>query len=110
MRFSSLVSLAVIGHAAAFSTPASFWRAKALSMSTHMDKDYTAGSGMTEHDISVFIENLTAENFEESLEMLEPLLTNECVGDVCDDFVAQLNDKAESIGKKVPDGYAATHH
>ena len=111
MRCFTLFLLAAIGHAAAFSTPpSSFARTKALAMSTHMDKSYTAGSGMTEHDIALFIENLTPENFEESLEMLEPLLTNECVGEVCDDYVGRLEEKAAAIGKTVPKGYAATHH
>ena len=112
MRSFTLILLsAAIGHVAAFSTPpSSFARSKALAMSTHMDKDYTAGSGMTEHEIGLFIDNLTAENFDESLEMLEPLLTNECVGEVCDDYVGRLKEKADKIGKTVPKGYAATHH
>ena len=77
---------------------------------THMDKSYTVGSGMTEHDIPGFIEKLTAENFEETLEMLEPLLTNECVGEICEDYVTQLKEKAASIGKEIPSTYAPTHH
>lgn len=69
-----------------------------------------AGSGMNVNDIDLFIDNLNEENFVKSLEMLEPLLINECVGDVCDDYVGQVIAKADEIGKKVPKGYANTHH
>ena len=113
MRFSTLALLAAIDHAAAFSiSPSSFTRAKALAMSTdiHMNKDYTVSAGMTEHEIPLFIQKLSPDNFEASLEMLEPLLTNECVGDICDDYLSQLKEKAASIGKELPQGYAATHH
>ena len=79
MRF--FVSASLVAHAAAFS-PALVARPQTALPSTHIDKSYTASSGMTEHDIALFIENLSPENFEESLEMLEPLLTNECVGDM----------------------------
>lgn len=105
--------LAVMGSAEAFvNSPSFITRDPSLTMSsvTHMDKTYTVGSGMTEHDIQFFIEKMSPENFEETLEMLEPLLTNECVGDICEDYVGQLQDKAASIGKKVPDNYAPTHH
>ena len=113
MRF-TIFFLATIGFAEAFvSSPSFITRAApALSMSAskHMDKSYTVGSGMTEHDIQFFIEKMSTENFEETLEMLEPLLTNECVGEVCEDYIGQLQDKAKSLGKKIPANYAPTHH
>jgi hypothetical protein len=75
-----------------------------------MPKDFTAGSGMDVEHIPFLIDNLNEENFAESLAVLEPLLTNECVGDVCDDYMSQLKEKAESIGKQIPSGYAPSHH
>lgn len=77
---------------------------------THMDKSYTAGSGMNDDTIPVLIKNLSKDNFDESLEMLEPLLLNECVGDECELFLGQLQDKASEIGMEIPSGYAPTHH
>ena len=66
----------------------------------------TAASGANVHDIPSLIEHLTAENFEESLELLEPLLMNECVGEECKDYVGEMEAKAEKLGKTVPDTYA----
>ena len=80
------------------------------SLASSMDKSYTVSSGMTEHEIPFYIDNLTQENFAATLEMLEPLLTNECVGEICEDYLAQLQDKAEQLGQKLPAGYGATHH
>lgn len=77
---------------------------------THIDKAFTADSGMSVDNIPLYIENLSKENFDESLEMFEALLTNECVGDVCDDYVGQLQEKATSIGMKLPKGFAGSHH
>ena len=77
---------------------------------THISKGFTADSGMTVDNIPLYIENLSVDNFEESLEMFEALLTNECVGDVCDDYVSQLKEKAASIGKELPQGFAGSHH
>ncbi|KAL7571569.1 hypothetical protein ACA910_020984 [Epithemia clementina (nom. ined.)] len=83
---------------------------KLFTSSTHISKDYLAGSGMNEHHIPVLIQNLTPENFDESLEMLEPLLTNECIGESCDMYLNDLNVKAKEIGKTVPEGFAPSHH
>jgi len=77
---------------------------------TAMDSSFTADSGLTADQIPMFIENLNAENFEESIKMLEPLLVNECVGDKCDLFLQELRDKAAAIGKELPAGYAPSHH
>ena len=106
MRFFAFLFVAAFGSANAFTTTTDL----AMSSGTHMDKQYTVGSGMTEHEIPLFIQKMTIDNFEETLEMLEPLLTNECVGDICDDYVGELEDKAQEIGKSIPPGYAATHH
>ena len=81
----------------------------ALSM-TAMDKDFTADSGLTVNNIPQFIDNLDVQNFEESLMMLEPLLTNECVGDQCDVFVEEVKTKAAQLVKTMPDDYASFHH
>ena len=66
----------------------------------------TASSGVNVDDIPSIIENLTAENFDESLEVLEPLLMNECVGEVCMDYIGDVEAKAEKMGKAIPDSYA----
>jgi hypothetical protein len=73
--------------------------------------DFSAvGSGMTEDQIPLLIENFSKDNFQLSLEMLEPLLTVECVGDHCDTYVAELRAKAAEIGMELPAGYAPSHH
>jgi len=116
MRLSQFALLLLaVGGAQAFAPSPTFvsrTRTAALSMTaeTHISKDFAAGSGMNEHDIPILIKNLSKENFEESLEMLEPLLTVECVGDICDDYISQLKDKASEIGMEIPAGYASTHH
>ena len=107
MRFFSL--LALLGYTNAFA-PSSSARQATFLASTHISKEYTAGSGMTEHDIPLFIKNLSEDNFDESLEMLEALLNNECVGEVCEDYIGQLQDKAREIGKEIPPGYGSLHH
>jgi hypothetical protein len=60
---------------------------------------FTADSGLTVNNIPLFIDNLNPDNFEESLAMLEPLLTNECVGDQCDTFLEDVRAKAAAMGK-----------
>jgi hypothetical protein len=57
-----------------------------------------------------FIDNLTVDNFVETLEMMEPLLLNECVGPECDVHLDRLRSKCQEIGKELPEGYAPTHH
>ena len=116
MRCSTLITaLLTLGSAQAFSTPPSFVAVTrthlAMTSETHMDKGYTVGSGMTEDAIPVLIKNLAPDNFEESLEMLEPLLTNECVGDEhCGMFMEDLKTKCQEIGMELPEGFAPTHH
>ncbi|KAG7369573.1 hypothetical protein IV203_027319 [Nitzschia inconspicua] len=111
MRFFVLVATSFLA-ADAFSPACQRPFATTLQMTseTHINRDYTAGSGMNDNSIPVLIKNLNKDNFEESLEMLEPLLMNECVGEECELFMGQLNDKATEIGMKVPDGYAPSHH
>lgn len=110
--FTTILLTGLLGSSAAFTAQPLSRHPSVLSMTseTHMDKGYTVGSGMTEHEIPTLIDNLNQENFMESLEMLEPLLTNECVGDICDDYVGMLREKAQEIGKEIPPGYAASHH
>ena len=81
-----------------------------VTLSSHVEKGFTADSGMNVDNIPLYIDNLNVDNFEESLEMFEALLTNECVGDVCDTYVHELSEKAESIGMKLPKGFAGSHH
>jgi hypothetical protein len=81
-----------------------------MSSESSLVKDYTAGSGMNDDTIPVFIKNLSKDNFEASLEMLEPLLMNECIGDECEFYLGELHAKASEIGVKIPDGYAPSHH
>lgn len=102
-------SFALAANAFTIRTPA--MRTTTLfSSDSHLKKDFTSGSGMNEHDIPLFINNLTKENFEASLEMLEPLLLNECVGEVCDDYMGELLAKSDSIGMTIPKDYAPYHH
>ena len=77
---------------------------------THINPDFTSGSGMDVDSIPVFIKNLSKDNFDESLEMMEPLLQNEVVGKEYDDFMDQLKQKCKEIGMELPKNYAPTHH
>jgi hypothetical protein len=109
MRAIFLTSLLVA--AQAFQAPVCYKMSTALrSSDTHIDPQFTAGSGMDVDALPMFIDNLNQENFLESLEMMEPLFTNECVGDECDLLLGKLEEKCDKIGKKLPEGYAATHH
>lgn len=114
MRTFCLVTVIAFGCANAFTaTPphgAVSHASLAADTKTHIDKDYTASAGMNVHDIPFLIEHLTQENFRETLEMLEPLLTNECVGDVCDDYLTHLHYKAAEIDKLIPPTYGRKHH
>ena len=73
---------------------------------THIDRSFTADSGMTVDQISFFIKNLNHDNFDETLEMLEPLLMNECRGDTCGLFLEDIKLIANELGKQIPEGYA----
>jgi len=101
--------LAFLGSAQAFS-PAFTARPTTFLLESHIEKGFTADSGMNVENIPLYIDNLNTDNFEESLEMFEALLTNECVGDSCEDYIGQLADKAKSIGKELPKGFASKHH
>ena len=68
----------------------------------HKDNGACTNAETVLHQRSQSIENLTADNFDESLEMLEPLLINECVGEICDDYMGMIFTKAENIGKMTP--------
>jgi len=115
MRISTSIALFLAAasgaHAFATGPAAAFVGSSSSSLKmTKMDKGFTADSGLTVEMIPMYIENLNEENFDESLGMLEPLLTNECVGDKCDTFMEDLKAKAASIGKSLPEGYAPSHH
>lgn len=107
MKFAATL-LVILGSAQAF-TPA-FNTRPVTFLSSHIDKGFTADSGMTVDNLPLYIDNLNKENFMESLEMFEALLANECVGDSCADYVSQLADKASSIGMKLPKGFGSKHH
>jgi hypothetical protein len=77
---------------------------------THVEREFTADSGMNVDNLPLFIDNLNVENFEESLEIFEALFTNECVGDTCEDYINQLKEKAKTIGKELPPGFGSKHH
>jgi predicted esterase len=69
-----------------------------------------ADSSLDVHNLRSLIDNLKPDNFDVSLEMMEPLLMNECVGDECEMYLEQLKDKCGEIGKELPSGFAPTHH
>ena len=77
---------------------------------THVEGEFTADSGMNVDSLPLYIDNLSVENFEESLENFEALFTNEGVGDAWEDFSNQLKDKAKAIGKELPPAFGANHH
>jgi len=108
----SLSLLLIAASAEAFLAPVPSFVKPQLCMTseTHISGGFQADSGMTVNDIPLFIKNLSADNFDESLEMLEPLLVNECVGDQCELFMEDLKAKCKEIGKELPAGYAPSHH
>ena len=71
---------------------------------------HMADSSLDVHNLRTLIDNLAPDNYDTSLRMMEPLLVNECVGQECEDYLAQLKEKCEEIGKPLPEGYAPTHH
>jgi hypothetical protein len=114
MRFFSVaIFIASLLGAEGFSSPAFVGRksfALEMTADSHIDKDFTAGSGMDVNHLPTMIDHLTADNFDESLEMMEPLLTNECVGKEYDDAMSKLKAKCKEIGKELPANYAPSHH
>lgn len=110
MRFTFLLSL-VAGTQAIVTQP---FVAKSTVPATtfrvsHIDADFTASSGMNEDAMPSLIDHLNEENFVESLEMMEPLFMNECVGKEYETFMSQLESKCNEIGKDIPPGYAPHH-
>ena len=77
---------------------------------THVEGEFTADSGMNVDSLPLYIDNLNVENFEQSLEIFEAVFTNECVGETCEDFISQLQEKAKAIGKELPAGFGTKHH
>lgn len=114
MRFSHPATILLLAACAQAFSPGFVGKTKAthplFSEDTHISKDFTASSGMTEFHIPTMIDNLSADNFDASLEMMEPLLVNECVGEEYDTFMSKLTQKTKEIGKELPKGYAPTHH
>jgi len=74
------------------------------------DKNQMADSSLDVHNLRTLIDNLKPDNYDASLGLMEPLLMNECVGQECEDYLAQLKDKCQEIGKPLPEGFAPTHH
>ena len=66
---------------------------------------FVSSSHVYEKDIPFLIEHLAADNFDVSLELLEPLLMSECAGQECEDYLEQLQTKAASIGKALPEDF-----
>jgi len=108
MRSIAALLLLLVASVNAFSP--SLRRSPAFAAQMSSMSEFFADSGLTVDAIPMYIDNLDVDNFEASLEMLEPLLTNECVGDQCDVFVDELKDKAAEIGKEIPEGYGRFHH
>ena len=110
--FSNAIILATLVGANGFTSPAFIGR-KSMVLKTadsHIDKKFTASSGMDLDHLPVLIKNLSEDNFDESLEMMEPLLINEAVGKEYDDAMAKLKAKCKEIGKELPANFAPTHH
>ena len=70
-----------------------------------MTQYFVPSSHVYEKDIPFLIENLAPDNFDVSLELLQPLLMSECVGEVCEDYLTLLQDKAASIDKTLPEDF-----
>ena len=110
MRFHSILSLALLpGAALGFVTPPAFG-VKQVAAAPLFDRKQMADSSLDVHNLRSLIDNLAPDNFEASLDLIEPLLVNECVGQECEDYLSQLKDKCEDIGVALPDGFAPSHH
>jgi len=68
-----------------------------------------ADSSLDVHNLRSLIDNLKPDNFEKSLEVMEPLLMNECAGEECEMYLQELHEKCGEIGMKLPNGYAPSH-
>lgn len=109
----SIALSALMGTANAFTTTnPSFVRPQTALKSTadnrpqhHMDEHFTPDGHVTAENIPAYIQHIDGENFDETLEILEPVLTEECEGVIQDIFMADLMIKAKKFGKKIPDDY-----
>lgn len=75
---------------------------------SEQNQQYVASSHVYEKDIPFLIENLAPDNFEVSLEFLQPLLKSECDDDLREDYLSKLKDKTASIGKQMPEDFASS--
>ena len=109
----ALLSSALLQSAAsAFATPPVFGLLKhsKAPIGPLFDKAQMADSSLDIHNLRPLIDNLAADNFEKSLELIEPLLVNECTGQECEDYLGQLQAKCKEIGLSLPAGFAPSHH
>jgi hypothetical protein len=68
--------------------------------------DKTAGSGMQLQHVELLISHLSDDNFDVSLEMIEPFLLNEASPATLQRSVEEIKQKAEKLGKEVPESFA----
>ena len=104
-RFPAAAAVGVVVQTKNKNTAAAVRASNPLFNTPHM-----ADSSLDVHNLRTLIDNLAPDNFDKSLPLMETLLVNECVGQECEDYLGQLKDKCQEIGKTLPEGFAPTHH
>lgn len=67
--------------------------------------DKTAGSGMQLQHVDLLIDHLSKDNFETSLDTIEPFLLNEADDAFVKDALQRIESKASAFGKSIPEDY-----
>lgn len=105
----SLFSALLSSTASAFATPPAFG-VKNVHKAGPLFDTHMADSSLDVHNLRTLIDKLAPDNFDASLELIETLLVNECVGQECEDYMGDLQEKCKEIGMSLPEGFAPTHH
>jgi len=112
--------MALLGGADAFSTRPTFgvqMSSAALRMSdeeaavaekpVEVVSKATPKSGLSMKDVRKTVDNLTKENFSESLTSIEPFLLHEAGATIYAKSLRRIDVQAKVLGLKVPEGYAS---
>jgi len=106
--------LAVVGSAQALTT-APFGVKKAFPTPVFMAEDAettlaptsnASSSGMEMKDVRKTVDELTKENFSESLSKIEPFLLNDAGASIYAKSMRRIATRAKALGVSVPEGYA----
>ena len=99
--------LAVVGSTQAFAT-APFGVKKALATPVFMSEDASnaSSSGMGMKEVRKAIDQLSKDNFSESLTKIEPFLLNDAGASIYAKSMRRIATRAKALGVSIPEGYA----